>query len=376
MTKKIIKEILIEGKGATYYSFSNADGKNWIIPKQNMRTGLSLYQPSGIKGKLLKKHLPCLIQLTPIMHRLAIIRSSYMLQENLNQLLTKVFNCHSSFEFSVFAGTPSVHQKVTIQISSKENILGYCKVTDKAEICAIFKHEQQVLYRLRKNGIEAIPKCLYCGKLKEDIFLFIQTTTKSNQSKVIHTWNHKHTLFIKDLHRHTAQTISFKQSDYCHTLNELVQLNKCYPEKAIIRCLDTIIHFVYTHWNREPKVFSAYHGDFTPWNTIEEKNNLFVFDWEYAKLTYPPYMDFFHFFTQTGFFEKHWNTEQIYKGYLKLRKYIANEIENPDILYISYLLEIICLYMNRDHTGSDPNTRQMIAERIELLSLLYNGITH
>ena len=37
-----------------FYRFGNADGKYWIMPVRGMRTAMNLYQPSGIKGKMLK----------------------------------------------------------------------------------------------------------------------------------------------------------------------------------------------------------------------------------------------------------------------------------------------------------------------------------
>lgn len=40
-----------------------------------------------------------------------------------------------------FGGTPCVHQKITIQISQKERILGYVKVTESEDIYQIFDHE-------------------------------------------------------------------------------------------------------------------------------------------------------------------------------------------------------------------------------------------
>lgn len=33
--------------------------------------------------------------------------------------------------------------------------------------------------------------------------------------------------------------------------------------------------------------YGVYHADFTPWNMSVEEGQLFVFDWEYASLTYP-----------------------------------------------------------------------------------------
>ena len=52
-----LKLLLKQGEGETYYSFANADGKRWWMPARHMAVGMNLYQPSGTKGKLLKRGL-------------------------------------------------------------------------------------------------------------------------------------------------------------------------------------------------------------------------------------------------------------------------------------------------------------------------------
>ena len=47
--------LIKECQGNTYYSFSNWEGKKWTIPVNNSKVALCLYEPSGIKGKMLKK---------------------------------------------------------------------------------------------------------------------------------------------------------------------------------------------------------------------------------------------------------------------------------------------------------------------------------
>ena len=62
----ILNNILDFTGGEKFYRFGNADGKYWIVPARSMRTALNLYQPSGIKGKLVKALLPFLHWMTPV----------------------------------------------------------------------------------------------------------------------------------------------------------------------------------------------------------------------------------------------------------------------------------------------------------------------
>ena len=89
--------------------------------------------------------------------------------------------------------------------------------------------------------------------------------------------------------------------------------------------------------------FCACHGDFTPWNMFVEKGKLFVFDFEYAALSYPAGLDRYHFFTQTAVFEKHWNADDILA--------YANSDEGKWIdrkLYAMYLLDVISRFTMRE----------------------------
>ena len=62
----IINNILDFTGGEKFYRFGNADGKFWIMPARGMRTAMNLYQPSGSKGKRVKRLFPLLHRLTPV----------------------------------------------------------------------------------------------------------------------------------------------------------------------------------------------------------------------------------------------------------------------------------------------------------------------
>ena len=56
----LLSSILKQGGGNTFYTFSNADGKRWIMPAKHMQTAMNLYQPSEIRGKGMKALFPYL----------------------------------------------------------------------------------------------------------------------------------------------------------------------------------------------------------------------------------------------------------------------------------------------------------------------------
>ena len=143
-----------------YLKITNKDGKVWLMPKRHMKTGLELYQPSSKKGMLLKRWLPWLYWLKPLMGKMGMSDIEYVMDPQIHHIIEKEFN-QDDVEYSVFEGTPCVHQKTTIQIFKGENILGYCKVTKNPELYSIFQHEQKLLGWFHEKGVGQIPECPY-----------------------------------------------------------------------------------------------------------------------------------------------------------------------------------------------------------------------
>ena len=168
-----------------YLKITNKDGKVWLMPKRHMKTGLELYQPSSKKGMLLKRWLPWLYWLKPLMGKMGMSDIEYVMDPQIHHIIEKEFN-QDDVEYSVFEGTPCVHQKTTIQIFKGENILGYCKVTKNPELYSIFRHEQKLLVWFHEKGVGQIPECPYCGKTEDGKIIFLQTTTKTLNSLVGH----------------------------------------------------------------------------------------------------------------------------------------------------------------------------------------------
>lgn len=345
--QNLVDQILSKEGNTAFYTFANADGKQWIMPKRNMQTAMNLYQPSGIKGKAMKRWFPYLHHIGLVKAKLKVTSNKYKLQRGLSKLLCEVFG-REDIEFALFCGTPSAHQKTTIQISAGTTILGYCKITDKEEVVKLFCHEQHLLNTLERKGVKQIPQCLFCDNLTDKSTVFVQSTVKSNRSVVKHDWTNAHWAFLTHLHNRTKQTLLFHQTDFARSLTSLTE-SLMYLPATEVHIILTAIRKVQAYYDDSMVEFSAYHADFTPWNMFFEKGKLFVFDFEYAKMSYPPFLDRFHYFTQCCIFEKGWKEEQIFEAYQSLKKEMEPYMINPDMGYLCYLLEIVTLYLDRDN---------------------------
>lgn len=365
---KLINVILKKHSDKIFLSFSNNDKKLWIIPNKNTRTALNLYQPSALKGKLLKLCLPYMKNSKIVQKYLSITAEKYILESSLLELLKTVFNT-DTFEFAVFGGTPSNHQKITIQIFKGNKILGYCKVTNDKDVKALFKHEKKILRELNGSGLHQIPLCLYSGDLNDEQAVFVQSTIKTNNSKVVHSWKIKHWEFLSTLKKQTEQTLLFTQTDYFKTL-QILKKNSSYLSDRDAQIIEKAILRVTQFYDNKSACFSAYHADFTPWNMFVEKGELFVFDFEYAKMTYPPMLDWFHFFTQTSIFEKGWDDDQIFNHFNSNKNKIKKHIDHPEFFYLCYLLDIVTLYITRDKGGYSKDVKHNLSIWINLISRL------
>ena len=100
-----------------------------------------------------------------------------------------------------------------------------------------------------------------------------------------------------------------------HLKEELVTFNKVVSfQEYMVLCnaIETVEEYL-----RQVCTFSVYHGDFTPWNMFEEDDKIFVFDFEYGKFSYPPYLDLLHYFTQSSIFEKKKSVNKIMRDFSK-----------------------------------------------------------
>ncbi len=341
--------------GKRFFSFANADGKRWVMPVRNMQTAMNLYQPSGVKGKAVKWLFPWLHWLPAVRRAMKAEALRCTLRKDLYALLCKAFGVEA-LEFSVFGGTPSVHQKVTIQLSLGARILGYCKVTESPEIFELFQSEEKMLQQLRDCGMENIPRCLWCGKLADGLCVFVQSTVKTRRSVVVHRWSALQEGFLNELHEQTRRVLPFEETDYAQTLADLRLHLDWLPDNVERQAVLSAVEAAEQRFQGRAVEFSACHADFTPWNMFVEQGKLFVFDFEYARMTYPPGLDRYHFFLQTAIFERRWDAGEIMTH---LRSADCAWFKRDDM--VLYLLDVMSRFMMREGGKVEGDAAQPFA---------------
>ena len=358
----LLHQILLKDGDKKMMRLANADGKVWIVPMQDIKTGMDLYQPSGWKGRWLKRLLPFVGKWKVVRQLLHFETFEGRLSPTLVDAITQTFGS-GNFEYSIFGGTPGARQKVTIQVFQGNRILGYVKVTDQTDVEDSFLHEAQLLKELKQKGVKGIPEALACGETTDGLHYFAQTTTKSRHSTFPHQWTAQHETFVAQLHDATKTVLRYEETDFFRMMQVLRDRMGWLNDKQQ-RIVQQALEVVEKPLLGKTVEWSVYHGDFTPWNMFVEGGKLFVFDWEYALRTCPPHLDRYHWFTQVALFEKHHDAKKIIEEY---RKKFGN---SNNYSYLCYLITNFAIYIGREDEDSIHGIMPMMNKWIQLLQLL------
>ena len=200
-----------EPDGEIYYDILNSQGKEWLIGSKDIRTAFEIYQPTAIKGKILKSFFPCVCRFPFVYSRLHIKKKKLKLQPEIEHILQRTFG--NDVSISCFGGTPCVHQKAVIQIYRNSKILGYCKVARSQDVGYLFDKECENLNYLREKSVDSIPEVLFRCDL-DDLKLFCQSSVKDKSGQTIDRMTEKHWLFLANLYNKTRTVIKFEETDY------------------------------------------------------------------------------------------------------------------------------------------------------------------
>lgn len=353
-----------ENNSADEFLFiENKDKKQWYINKFYMAKAFEIYQPTSKNGKLVKL-------LLPVFKNLKIIHRLLGIQQKRITLISPIYNTiqnyfkESDVHFSIFGGTPSVHQKVIVQIYNKDKILAYCKISESTEVGELFDKECEILEYLQKCKIDNVPKLIF-RKNVDQYQLFCQSSVK-NKNYIVNTrFEEVHYNFLIDMYEKSKSRLEFEDSAYRKMLDDLNN-NIGRFEKKDQLILNNAVKIIRNLYEKKVIEVSMFHGDFTPWNMICELGQLKVFDFEYAQKFYPPLLDAYHFCLQTELFvNKNFNPVKVYEN-IKKRLIEYKFPYKFEIGMIMYLLHIICFYTVR---SKKENKEEMERQKIRLLIL-------
>lgn len=365
-TRNIIESIAEFHKGGScYYVLNGGDNKIWLLPSANVREGLEIYSASSFKGIILKKFLPWTIKI-PFVQRFLAVEEIYLsLKLNVRRVLDEIT---PEPVLSMYLGNTKYPQnrKVIIQISNKSKVLGYAKLGLEKIVLDSFCKEVNILNFLQDKRIKNVPKVLWSGKVGQ-IGGFIQSTNRKGGEQTVYILEREHWEFLKQIKDATGKEIDYFDSSYSKIIrsfqSSLAEMS-WKGKDMLLECIERVEHYYTEH----KLAVSLSHGDFTPWNVCYNKNDLFVFDFEYAQKDFPLAMDAFHYVTQVGILVRNATAEEILQNVMSYAEQIQLFVADIKFSYIQYLLYIIAFYHNRmgDQMTEDERSCKIWIRLIEL----------
>ena len=362
----LIDRIFKSNSGSLFWEIHNTVGQEWGFPQKYTKQFLSLFQQSSLKGKIVTRILPYLRFIPFLAPRINAKSINIELNLAIKDIIYKSFGI-SDFEYGIFYGSPGKYQKITMMINKNKKCLGYCKITDNPEVFSIFQKETSNLSYLKTKGINNIPKILYVDEVKElpGIYILIQTTNRDGSIRIATVYDICVFDFVSQLHESTRCKMNYADSEFAQSINILkiyLHFFRSSDREVILQSIDEVEKsFV------RPSYYSAYQGDFTPWNSYIVNKKLFVFDFEYFQKYTVPYLDYFHFFTQTCIYNEYMTADAIFDKYVTNKDFIQSQICNSDFYYTCYLLTVMAFYLKRDNGFLNERIKSCFKIWIELI---------
>lgn len=319
-----------------YIMIGDGNGREWVFPVERVKKGLSIYQPSSLRARALASALAAAPR-----GALRIIAQGCRLNEFLDDdciaYLRERFTGDDVF-FSLFMGTPSPHQKATVQVFNPERILAYCKVSKSPDVHQLFRAESDLLQYFDRRGVMGVPRSLGIETLGASC-LFLQDTRKTFKAQTPHRLLSSHRDFAVAFASSTQVVLPFCESDFYEVLAQGLGMCSALPDQTR-EVFESAAEATIRHWSGQ-RLYSASHRDFAPWNTCLGPEGLFAFDFEYGRKSYPQYLDLHNFVVSVGMHVRRMDAVHIQRAHAKV---FGN---SGDMLLVACLLDKISQYLAR-----------------------------
>lgn len=359
LKKELLNKLFTKSEtGQEYIVFHHSD-KTWIMPVENLEPALEMYQPSTVRGKVLKSCIKLFHVSERMLNKAGCQKRNLCFNQEILLYLQELVH-EKNICIAAYMGDTTTRQnnKITLQIYNDHKILCYAKLSEEAEVLDNFFREITSLKYLETKGITNIPKVLGEREI-HGLRIFVQSTNKPLKQQVRLSFGRKQVEFIDNIVKKTKKDMTYETSQFYEDVHYLksvaAQLGD--KEQSVIK---TAIGQVEAYVAEKGLEFAFSHGDYTPWNVYYAGQELYAFDFEYCYQSMPCYMDVFHYLTQLSVMGLHYDVGKIIGFYEENKKLLEEYIPNPDIIYTCYLLHIIAFYHKRTN-----GKKELIQEQLE-----------
>lgn len=349
--KELLNKLFIENETDTKYILLDHGDKTWVMPEENLKTALEMYQPSTMKGKILKSCIRLFHASKILLKKIGCQKKNLSFHPDILSYLQKTMN-EQNIYIAAYMGDTSAKQnnKITLQVYNHQRILCYAKVSEEPEVLENFSREIGSINYLEKKGVTNIPKILGDEEI-QGLRIFVQSTNKPLKQQVRLKLGREQIEFIDKIVNKTKQDTSYEESQFYNSIQYLKSVTEQFQagERTTI---NNAIDMVENAIEKKKIEFAFNHGDYTPWNVYYSDGELNVFDFEYCSDTMPSYIDVFHYMTQMSILGLKNDVRKTIHFYNSRRKLLEQYIPDADFTYLCYLISIISFYKKRTEDGT------------------------
>lgn len=358
LKKELLNKLFKESETDKEYIVFHHSDKTWIMPSGNLEPALEMYQPSTMKGKVLKSCIKLFYTNEKILHKLGCEKKKLSFNVDILSYLQKIIN-EKNVYIAAYMGDTTTKQnnKVTLQVYNTQRVFCYAKVSEEPEVLENFSREIDSLKYLEEKGVTNIPKVLGDKEI-QGLRIFVQSTDKPLKQQVRLEFGKNQIEFIENIVKKTKTDVKYETSQFYESIQYLKSVTAEFEEQEQT-VIEAAIRQVETYAEEKGLEFAFSHGDYTPWNVYYVDGELFAFDFEYCYQTMPCHMDIFHYFTQFSIMGQHNDVEKTILLYQERKEMLKEYVENPDVVYVCYLLHIIAFYHNRTEEITEQVKQQM-----------------
>ncbi|MFK8039671.1 MAG: hypothetical protein AB8B74_15370 [Crocinitomicaceae bacterium] len=355
---------------------NNADQSlRWVFSKGKIKTALNFYNDASLRAKMMTMgiRLANILQLGRFIGQgkfTIYSKQTLKIELDLNQV--------EFDDYAIFTGSEGYGRTAVVALSSNNTVTHFAKLAYDTAGRDIMKNEKMHLLAQGHQQFHYVVVPEVVENNAENLLITTNVTLKKAKRSTNFLAAHSH--FIATLFHKTKLDYKISNTPFWGIiLNNISVLEK----KNIRPELKRIVKFLKqakTNINANRSILTTLaHGDFTPWNLKFDKDNIYVYDWEYASFQAPVLFDLIHFHFQNGIFIKKHNYAQI----LKEIEFSCQEIEikyiieqyNIDLqFYIKlYLLKVVSFQVH--YNSYSPSLTALELKKFRLYETALSTVT-
>ena len=338
-------------EGLAFDYINNPDQSiRWFYPTASRNAPyLQLFNGSGWKNKLKATGARLLSWLginAPIRD------GQFHAQIKDNAYIHKYLKECNPINYAVFTGTKGVNRKIVVALSQYKKVNFYLKIPLTTIAKELLANEHKQLTALNRLPLQQ----MVIPKLQSTSGAFIKISNiKPSKAKNSILLTDAHLKALEELYKQTATT----QIWHKHKKNiekRLINLAPLEPSNGLdvttVQAIKPMLMKLHQKLKDADTIFTMAHGDFTPWNTYLNQQNIHAYDWELSE-DLPLLYDAFHYIFQSGVLIQRLSFTELQKQINQLHQHsivqslLKKHNTNFEQCYQLYLLYVISYYLPR-----------------------------